>query len=51
MNKEIRKYRIKWVSLSRYVLQEWRIWFPFWVQVDSNHFFLFNNKKIKYIRP
>jgi len=34
MNKGMKKYRIKRVSFSRYVLQEWRIWFPFWVQVD-----------------
>jgi hypothetical protein len=34
MNTGKKKYRIKRVSLSRYILQEWCIWFPFWVQVD-----------------
>jgi len=38
MNKEIRKYRIKRVSLSRYVLQEWSIWFPIWMQVDLSRY-------------
>lgn len=38
MNKQIKKYRIKWVSLSRYVLQEWSIWFPFWIQVDLTRY-------------
>jgi len=30
----IKRYRIARVSIARYVLQEWSIWFPFWVQVD-----------------
>ena len=34
VNLRIKRYRIKWVSLSNYVLQVWCIWFPFWVQVD-----------------
>ncbi len=38
MNKKLKKYRIKRVSLSRYVLQEWCIWFPFWLQVDLTRY-------------
>lgn len=38
MIKGIKKYRIKRVSFSRYVLQEWCIWFPFWMQVDMTRY-------------
>jgi hypothetical protein len=38
MNKQIKKYRIRRVSLSRYILQEWSIWFPFWMQVDLSRY-------------
>jgi len=38
MNKQIKKYRIKRVSFTRYVLQERSFWFPFWMQVDLSRY-------------
>ena len=40
------KYRIKRVSFSRYVLQEWCIWFPFWVQVDLSESYSITKNKL-----
>jgi len=34
MNLKTKRYRIARVSFSRYVLQEWCIWYPFWVETD-----------------
>ena len=59
MNKKLKKYRIKRVSLSRYVLQEWCIWFPFWLQVDLTRYQLIDEiteasaskKKLRMIGP
>lgn len=47
MKRGMKKYRIKRVSLSRYVLQEWRIWFPFWVQVDLTDSYTRTNNNIQ----
>ena len=44
MNQGIKKYRIKRVSLSHYVLQQWCLWFPFWVQVDLTDSYSLENK-------
>lgn len=49
MNKGLKKYRIKRVSLSRYVLQEWSVWFPFWIQVDLTGYQLLNDDTLRMV--
>lgn len=46
MNLKTKRYRIAWVSFSRYALQEWCIWYPFWVQIDLTKYQTLNETTI-----